>query len=101
MNPVMTMAEVAEYFRHDEPGSRSACDFVRRLVAQGLPCIRGMRPMRFLRRQVEAFAAELAERSAAPEPAPRVKARRKPSSTHSPAAPIADRLAKMRRGAAR
>ena len=101
MNPVMTMAEVAEYFRHDEPGSAAGAAFVRRLMRRGLPAMRGMRPIKFLRRQVEAFAAELAERSAAPEPAPRAKVRRKPTGAHTPTAPIADRLARMRRGGGR
>lgn len=96
----MTIAEVAEYFRHEAPETRAAADFVRRLVAQGLPCIRGIRPMRFMRSHVETFASELAERSADPAPSPKDKAkpRRKSAGAHAPSAPIADRLAKMRSG---
>lgn len=101
MNAIMTAAEVAEYFRHPEPHSRAGAEFVRRLVAQGLPTMANMRPMRFVRAQVEAFAAELATRST-PATTPPQKRRPGKSTRARPTdaqSSIAARLDRMRRGA--
>lgn len=99
MEPVMTMAEVAAYFRHDAPESEAGAAFVRRLMRRGLPAMRGMRPIKFLRRQVEAFAAELATGLELEPPRDR-KPRRAASSRGKGcgASPIQERLDKMRSG---
>ena len=94
----MTMAEVAEYFRHDEPGSAAGAAFVRRLMRRGLPAMRGMRPIKFLRRQVEAFAAELAT-GLEPDPPRSKKPRRSASKGQGGGgSPIQERLNRMRSG---
>lgn len=95
MSAIMTVAEVAEYFRHEAPESRAGAEFVRRLMAQGLPVLGGMRPARFLRHQVEAWAAERAAGVLQPDP-PAAPKRRRASGAAAGQATIQERVRRMR-----
>jgi hypothetical protein len=95
MSDLMTVDEVAAYFRHPNPASTAASLFVSRLVSQGLPCIAGMRPRRFLRVHVEAFARGLAEAPTLARPAP-AGGRRRSTCAPKGAAPIAALLERLK-----
>lgn len=95
MSQVMTVAEVAAYFRHESPETRAGAEFVRRLMAQGLPALGGMRPARFLRHQVEAWAAERAAGVLQPEP-PATAKKKRAASAQPGTSTIQDRVRRMR-----
>ena len=96
---LLTVADVARLLRHDAPESPAAAELVRRLVRQGMPAFSTVRPMLFFADQViEWLRQRAAPAQVAGTVARRRSARRSATTPATPAAPIAQRVAELRKG---